>query len=137
MRSLGNLNQRAWMGTKAGHGREELGRQGRKEGRWRQEGMTGEVLGESVAINWCCCGPGQNGCSLPPQRSKSLSLHSLYIGNGFKRPSSLSTREKVLMGGGIKGCLGSWAKGYLAELLIYTHPSLSFISALCTPACCE
>lgn len=39
------------MGTKVGHGREELGRQGRKEGQWRQEGVTGEVLGERVTIN--------------------------------------------------------------------------------------
>lgn len=125
------------MGTREGEGRKELGRQGRVEGRWTQKLVKGKVLDEGVEVNQFCGGSGQNGCSLPPQRSKGLSPHSVYIGNGFKRPSFLSTPGKVLMWGGIKGCLGSRVKGYVAELLIYTHPSLSFIPALCSPACCE
>lgn len=36
------------MSTKEGDGRKGLGRQGRVEGRWRQEGVIGEVLGERV-----------------------------------------------------------------------------------------
>lgn len=81
--------------------------------------------------NRSCGGPGHYSCSLPPQRSKGLSPHSLHIGGGFKRPSFRSTTGKVQMQGGIEGCLGTRAKECVAEFIDPHSPCLSFqLSAL-------
>lgn len=99
-------------------------------------GVMGDVLGKRVEAHRYCEAPAEWLLSASPEIKRSFSSLPLYWQWLQKTKFPEYSREGT-DGRRDPGGLGSGAKGCVAGRLIGAHPSLSFVSALCSPACCE